>query len=98
MVHEARFLGIIFHERLIFNAHVRALKAKCEKAQDILRVLGHTDWGSDKNTLLCLYRSLVRSKLDYGCVVYGSASKLVLKQLDPVHHRGLRIALGAFRT
>ena len=34
----------------------------------------------------------------YGCIVYGSAKKHILKHLDPIHHQGLRIALGAFRT
>ena len=38
-----------------------------------LRVVAHTSWGADQHTLLHLYRSLVRSKLDYGSVVYGSA-------------------------
>ncbi|GFO29396.1 hypothetical protein PoB_005590100 [Plakobranchus ocellatus] len=54
--------------------------------------------GSDGAILLKLYRTLVRSKLDYGSVVYGSAKKYVLKALDPLHHQSLRIALGAFRT
>ena len=45
-----------------------------------------------------LYRSLVRSKLDYGCIVYGSASKTALAKLDPVHNQGLRLSLGAFRS
>ena len=30
--------------------------------------------------------------------MYGSARWSILKQLDPIHHQGLRIALGAFRT
>ena len=60
--------------------------------------MGHTDWDADKSTLLKLYRTLVRSKLDYGCAVYGSAKHYILKLLDPIHHQGLRIALGAFRT
>ena len=68
------------------------------KALDILHVVGHTDWGADRIILLRLYRSLVRSKLDYGCIVYGSARQSILKQLDPIHHQGLRITLGAFRT
>ena len=60
--------------------------------------MGHTDWGADRIVLLRLYRSLVHSKLDYGCIVYGSARRSILRQLDPIHHQGLRIALGAFRT
>ena len=54
--------------------------------------------GADKSVLLTLYRSLIRSKLDYGCIVYGSARPSYLKMLDTVHHQGLRLALGAFRT
>ena len=30
--------------------------------------------------------------------VYGAVSKHILQKLDPIHHQGLRIALGAFRT
>ena len=47
---------------------------------------------------MCIYQSLVRSKLDYGCIIYGSARKSYLKMLDPIHNQGLRLALGAFRT
>ena len=61
-------------------------------------MVGHTDWGAKKVVILRLYRALARSKLDYGCIVYGSASKSVLRTLDAVHHTGLRICLGAFRT
>ena len=54
--------------------------------------------GADKYTLLKLYKSLVRSKLDYGCFIYGSARKSYLRCLDSIHHLGLRLALGALRT
>ena len=36
--------------------------------------------------------------MDYGCLVYGSASKTALAKLDPVHNQGLRLSLGAFRS
>ena len=64
----------------------------------MMKVLSHTTWGADRTTLLLLYRSLIRSKLDYGSIVYGSARKSYLAMLDPLHHQGLRLALGAFRT
>ena len=47
---------------------------------------------------LRLYRYLVRSKVNYGCIVYGSAPKSYLQMLDPVHNPGLRLCSGAFRT
>ncbi|GFO37332.1 RNA-directed DNA polymerase from mobile element jockey [Plakobranchus ocellatus] len=95
---EAKFLGVVFDSKLSFNNYVKYLKKKCLKVLNLLRVVGHKDWGADRATLLKLYRTLVRSKLDYGSVVYGSAEKHVLRDLDPINHQGLRIALGAFRT
>ena len=95
-VKEAKFLGLIWDTKLTFEPHIKYLKARCQKSLNILKVLSRTEWGADGTTLLKLYRSLVRSKLDYGCIVYGSASKTALAKLDPVHNQGLRLSLGAF--
>ena len=97
-VKEAKFLGLIWDTKLTFEPHIKYLKARCQKSLNILKVLSRTEWGADRTTLLKLYRSLVKSKLDYGCVVYGSASKTALAKLDPVHNQGLRLSLGAFRS
>ena len=73
VVEESRFLGILFNRRLSFVPHIGYLRAKCLEALNLLKVLSRTSWGADRTTLLKLYRSLVRSKLDYGCIIYGSA-------------------------
>ena len=44
------------------------------------------------------YCSLIRSKLDYGSIVYGSARTSYLQKLDSMHHQGPSLAMGAFRT
>ena len=98
IVDQAKFLGVIFDKKLSFIPHINTLKLKCQKALNVLKLLSHSDWGGDKKSLLNLYRSLIRSKLDYGCIIYGSARKSYLKKLDTIHHQGLRLALGAFRT
>ena len=98
VVEETKFLGLIFDRKLNFVSHIKYLKDKCLKAMNLLRVVSHTDWGADTETLLRLYRSHVRSKLDYGCVVYGSARASYLESLDRVQNQALRICLGAFRT
>ena len=98
VVRETRFLGVIFDQKLTFIPHMKTLKTKCLKALDIIKVVSHQEWGADKCVLLNLYRSLVRSKLDYGCIVYGSARPSYLKMLNTIHHQGLRLAVGAFRT
>ena len=78
-VEQTKFLGVIFDNKLTFLPHIRYLKEKCVKALNLVRVVAHTSWGADQHTLLHLYRSLVRSKLDYGSVVYGSARESYLR-------------------
>ena len=63
-----------------------------------MKSLASTRWGSDRNVLLHLYRTLVRSQLDYGCIVYGSGNKQALNSLNSIHHQGIRLATGAFKT
>ena len=98
VVEDFKFLGVLFDRKLSFIPHIKYLKAKCLKALNLLKVLSHTDWGADRTVLLQLYRSLIRSKLDYGSILYGSARPSYISSLDTVHHQGLRLALGAFRT
>ena len=98
VVNETKFLGLIFDSKLNFVSHIKSLKDKCLKAINLLRVVAHTDWGADTATLLRLYRTLIRSKLDYGCVVYGSARDSYIESLDRIQNLALRICLGAFRT
>ena len=68
------------------------------KALQIIRVVSHYNWGSDTKTLLKLFRSLVRSKLDYGSIVYMSGDERSLEKLNVVHRHGLRLCLGAFKS
>lgn len=44
------------------------------------------------------YRALIRSKLDYVCIVYNSACQTTLKTLDVVANDAIRIATGALKT
>ena len=81
-----------------FLPHIRYLKNKSIKALNLIRVDAHTSWGTDQDTLLLLYTLLIRSKLDYGCIVYGSARSSYLRMLDPVQNHALRLCLGAYRT
>ena len=94
----SEFLGVLFDRRLSFVSHIKCLKAGCLGALSLLGVLSHASWGAGRAALLKLCRSLVRSRLDYGCIVYGSARGSCLQMLGPVHGQGLGLALGAFGT
>ena len=80
------------------SPNIKCLKTKTIRAQQLLRVVAHPKWGADLKTLLNLYRALVRSQLDYGSFIYRSARKSYIKKLDPIHHEGLWLVLGAFKA
>ena len=85
VVEETKFLGVIFDKKLTFIPHIN----KYQKALNLLKVVAHTDWGADRKILLHLYRTIVRSKLDYGSIVHGSARESYLKTLDTIHYLGI---------
>ena len=93
-----KFLGLWWDSHLSFKKHISVLKTQCKEALNLIRVVAHFKWGRDRDTLLMLYRAIVRSKFDYGCIVYGTASNANLRQLDSIHNSGLRLALGALCT
>lgn len=93
-----KFLGVIFDRHLNFQEHIAYLRDSALKAMNVLKVIARYNRGSNSADLLRIYRSLVRSKLDYASQVYGTATCSNLKKLDPVHHQAIRLCLGAYRS
>ena len=62
-----------------------------------MRYLSGTSYGADKLTLIKLYTALIRSKIDYGCQAYNSASKNQLKRVERIQNAALRIVTGAYK-
>ena len=78
---EVKFLGMIFDSKLNWAKHIDDQKLKVKKSLNLLKVIFGFEWGADKKSLLRIYDALCRSKLDYGCQIYSSASKSNLDAL-----------------
>lgn len=95
---DVKFLGLVLDTKLSWIRHIKYLQEECNRRLRILKVLAKTSWGADHKTMLMLYTSLVRSKIDYGSIVYSSAKSNHLQLLDTIHPTGIRLSTGAFRT
>ncbi|KAL7635514.1 UNVERIFIED_CONTAM: hypothetical protein RMT77_014583 [Armadillidium vulgare] len=94
-----KFLGLFFDApHLTWKNHIAYLLDNCSKRLNIMRRVAGTSWGPSTTSLLHLYTSYIRSKIDYGSVLYGSGSLTRLRQLDTIQNTALRIALGAFKS
>ena len=61
-----------------------------------MRSVRSTEWGADQKNLMRVYRSLIRSKIDYGCIVYNSSSSGKIESLEIVSNEAMRISSGCF--
>ena len=98
-VNEFKYLGLTFDSpRLSYKKHILKLKDSCTKSLSVIKFLSHPKWGCNRETLLTLYKSLIRSKIDYACQIYQSAIKTDLKILDTLQNQCIRLCIGAWET
>jgi hypothetical protein len=93
MVKHHRILGLVIDERMNWNKHIQDANERVGKKLNLTKYLSHTRWGADQKTFL---KMIILSTLRYDETAYGSASKAMLMKLDPIHRRGVRLALGTF--
>ena len=62
---------------------------------NILYVISSRNKVITSELLLKVYTALIKSRLEYACEIIGTAPKTTLETLDPVHHKAIRICLGA---
>lgn len=84
--------------KLTFKKHIESLVISCTKDIAIVKSLSCGVKGCHPRYLLQVYNSLIRAKMDYGCALYGHASKKLLNKLETIQNQVIRIILGAFCT
>lgn len=93
-----KILGVTFDSRHTWQPNFNRIKLKVNGRINLLRILAGTAYGSDQDTLLRIHQAMILPVIEYGSVAYSSGNKTTLKQLNPIHHEGMRTALGAFRS
>ena len=97
-VDNATYLGIILDPKLRWLPHIVSLVSFGSRWANFLRAVTGTWWGSHPTTLLLIYKSIIRSKLEYGCFLFSSASSSNLKRLNKVQTSCLRNIMGYVRS
>lgn len=93
-----KYLGVILDKKLTWKPFIESIITKCNKGINFLKLTTKTWWGADVKTTLIFYKAYIRSIIDYGCVMYGSANKCLLNRLDVIQRKALRICLGAMHS
>ena len=77
-----KFLGIWFDQKLLWKPHIEHVHAHCIKLKNLFSMITNSKCGPSTKTLILLFKTLVRSKTDYGLIAYGNASKSNLTKID----------------
>ena len=80
--------------KLNWRLHIENLINKARKRLNFLKIVNTQSWSQDTKTLLHLSISLVRSKLVSGQEVYFSAQNTLLKKLQSIDNKAIKLAIG----
>lgn len=89
-----KFLGITFDYAFTFEEHVNNVRKKSFASMNILKYLCGTWWGTNPSTLLILYKSYIRSLMDYGIFIYTQKNSKNLEKIEKIQNVALRICMG----
>ena len=83
-------LGVIFDSQLSFRDHIQL---KINKAYSILGLIKRNFLHMDKNTLIMLYKSLVRPHLEYANSVWSPYKKGDVEAIEKVQKRATKLVV-----
>ena len=94
LIRSHKVLGLVIQNNLRWNNHIESFVTKASKRLHILRVLRRG--GVEINDLITIYPALMRSLLEYRCVVWHHALPCYLSQeLERIQKRALKIIVPA---
>lgn len=97
-VQNFRYLGVHLDPTLSWKTHIKETAQKAKKANSIITALAGIAWGAHPQTLLLVYRGLVRAILDWGCVFYSDGPGFLLDSIDRIQYAALRKVLCCIST
>ena len=90
-----KHLGLILDEKLSFNSHLKVVIDKATKGISILRKLHHY---VPRNCLITIYKSFIRSHLEYADVIYDQPNNNSLTtKIESLQYNAALAITGAIR-
>ena len=93
-----KFLGVIFDNKLRWTNHIDLVAKHCYRLKNLFAAIASVKYGPSFKTLHLLYSSLVQSKIDYGLIAYGTASKTNINKIDIITRTIIRTIMGSRKS
>ena len=98
-VKEQKILGITFDcPKFTLNTHIMNLNNECRRRLQVIRALSSTKWGCNRNLLRRIYVAYIRSKIEYGSILFTDLHVNKISKLRVLQNDAMRSILGARKT
>ena len=85
-----KFLGVVLDSNMNFESHVESVRQKATNRLSILKILGHSTWKLNKDTLKKVYYSLILSLMDYVAPIFNCFDIKAMKEFQTIQNLSLR--------
>ncbi|KYN15796.1 hypothetical protein ALC57_11980 [Trachymyrmex cornetzi] len=90
-----KFLGVRFDRKMTGREHLKDLITKSRKIVNIISALTGVWWGSHPQSLLSIYRAVLRGSIEYGCQIFQyRKNKTIFKCLERSQWKAIRLSMG----
>jgi Reverse transcriptase (RNA-dependent DNA polymerase)/Endonuclease-reverse transcriptase len=90
-VQSMKDLGVYFDSDLSFKEHIYE---KINKAYQMIGIVSRNFKGIDKDSFKLIYKSLIRSQLEYASVIWNPYKKYLVDDLEKVQKRATKLVKG----
>jgi hypothetical protein len=88
-----KYLGVTFQRQLFWTEHIKAKVADAARRLNGLKVIARKGLRFRATTIITVYKVLIRSVLEYGCLAWAAAPLHLWGRLQRLQNAALRIAL-----
>ena len=74
-INKIKYLLVIINNRLSWSDHISHMSIQAKRGLAMLNSISKKSWEVYPSTLLLFYKSIVRPRLDWGCLLFNNAQK-----------------------
>jgi len=90
IVSNPRFLGVTFDTRLTFKHQIEHVQKSCMSRLNIIKILSSKSWHLSQATLVNIYKSIVRSIMEYSSIIFHSIAVTNFHKLEVIQNNAIR--------
>ena len=94
---KSKVLGVTLDTQLTFTQHCNNIASKIQQRNNVLKAVGGSTWGCDKETIVTTYQATGRSLLSSGCPVWTSLKDTNWSRLHRAQNSAPRIPNGCLK-